>query len=102
MFDFDTEQLFKDPRQELKIGTATESYNKFFNRRYNQGRKDGFKKGYEKGNTDGYNKGMNEWAIWVYCYNCWKSIFIKPNSHNHKEVIEEMRGRLKHDQCPQE
>jgi len=80
----------------------SEINNKFYYRRYNQGHKDGFKEGHEKGNTDGYNRGMNEWKIWVYCFNCWKSIYIKPNSENHERVIEEMRGRLSHDKCPQE
>ncbi|UCD13404.1 MAG: hypothetical protein JSW60_07560 [Thermoplasmatales archaeon] len=45
---------------------------------------------------------MNDWAIWVHCYNCWKPLFIKPSSEKHKKVIEEMKGRLKHDHCPEE
>ena len=77
-------------------------YSKIRDQAYNKGSNNGYERGYEKGKNDGYNKGMNQWAIWVYCYNCWKEIFIKPNSKDHKEVIEEMKGRLIHDQSPED
>ena len=66
--------------------------------------KKGYSEGYERGNEDGdkkgYDKGKNDWAIWVYCYNCMKPVFIKPNSEDHKITIEQMKGYLKHSQCP--
>ncbi len=68
-------------------------------------RKKGYNQGYERGNEDGdkkgYTRGMNDWAIWVYCYNCMKQVFIKPNSEGHKTTIEQMKGYLKHSQCPE-
>jgi len=66
--------------------------------------KKGYSQGYEIGKGDGdkkgYARGMNDWAIWVYCYNCMKPVFIKPNSEDHKITIEQMKGYLKHSQCP--
>lgn len=62
----------------------------------------GYKEGHENGYNEGHNKGMNDWAIWVYCCNCWKPFFVKPNSDDHKEIIDQMKGYLKHPQCPQE
>ena len=64
---------------------------------YNQGNKDGYKNGY----NEGYEKGMNDWAIWCYCYNCNKAIFIKPNSDDHEKIIDQMKGYLNHSQCPE-
>lgn len=68
---------------------------------YAEGYNQGYKKGHENGYNEGYNKGMNDWAICVYCCNCWTPLFIKPNSEEHKIVIEEMKGWLKHSQCPE-
>ena len=62
--------------------------------------KKGHSQGYEKGYQEGYNKGMNDWAIWVYCYNCMTPVYIKPNSKDHNITIEQMKGFLKHSQCP--
>ena len=66
--------------------------------------KKGYSPGYEIGNEDGdkkgYARGKNDWAIWVYCYYCMKQVFIKANSEDHKITIEQMKGYLKHDQCP--
>ena len=60
--------------------------------------KKGYIQGYERGNGDGdkkgYNRGVNDWAIWVYCYNCMKPVFIKPNSEDHKITIEQMKAML--------
>ena len=68
-------------------------------------RKKGYNQGYEIGHEDGDKKGyakcMNDWAIWVYCYNCLKPLYIKPDSQDHKELIEIMKGYLKHSQCPE-
>jgi len=67
-------------------------------------RKKGYNQGYERGNQDGYNKGynigMNDWAIWVYCYNCLQPVFIKPNSEDHNKIIDQMKGYIKHSQYP--
>jgi len=67
--------------------------------------KKGYSQGYERGNEDGYKKGydrgMNDWAIWVYCYNCLKPIYIKPNTKDHEITKEQMKGYLKHPQCPE-
>ena len=46
-------------------------------------------------------RGMNDWAIWCYCYNCPKVLFIKPNSDDHEKIIDQMKGYLKHSQCPE-
>ena len=66
-------------------------------------RKKGYNQGYERGNEDGdkkgYTRGMNDWAIWVNCYNCLKPLFIKPNSDDHEITIEQMKGYLRHSQC---
>ena len=68
-------------------------------------RKKGYNQGYERGNEDGdkkgYTRGMNDWAIWCYCYNCPKVLFIKPNSDDHEKIIDQMKGYLKHSQCPE-
>ena len=50
--------------------------------------------------TRGYVEGMNKNAIWVYCYRCQKSLYIDPNSENHRKIIEITTGMFKHDQCP--
>ena len=67
--------------------------------------KKGYSEGYERGNEDGdkkgYAKGMNEWAIWVYCYNCMKPLYIKPNTNDHEITKEQMKGYLEHSQCPE-
>jgi hypothetical protein len=44
---------------------------------------------------------MNEWAIWVQCCKCYRQLFIKPDSPDHKIIIEMMHGDLKHSQCPE-
>ena len=66
--------------------------------------KKGYSQGYERGNGDGdkkgYDKGKNDWAIWVYCYNCMKPLYIKPNTNDHEITKEQMKGYLKHSQCP--
>jgi len=65
--------------------------------------KKGYSQGYERGNEDGdkkgYDRGMNDWAICVYCYNCLKPLYIKPNSNDHEITKEQMKGYLKHPQC---
>ena len=65
-----------------------------------KGENQGYKKGHEDGHKKGCTKGKNDWAIWVYCYNCLKPLYIKLNSQDHKELIEIMKGHLKHSQCP--
>ncbi len=78
--------------------TIEETKMSWRNRGFYNGRQSGIK----EGDKIGYKRGMNNWAIWCYCYRCRKPLFIKPNSEDHKEVIEEMKGRLKHAQCPEE
>jgi hypothetical protein len=51
---------------------------------------------------DGEKYGRKEWGIWVICYICKKMLYIKPISKNHIMIIEEMTGKLKHDQCPKD
>jgi len=66
-------------------------------------RKKGYSQGYERGHEDGdkkgYARGKSDWAIWVYCYNCMKPVFIKADSDDHEETIEHMKGYLRHSQC---
>lgn len=50
--------------------------------------------------NNSYNKGANDWAIWCFCYLCNKPIYIKPNSDEHKKIIDRMMGDLQHLQCP--
>lgn len=71
---------------------------KWYAEGYKQGDLDGYKNGY----NEGYNQALNEYMISVPCYRCLKPLYIRRNSKHHKEVIEEMRGRLTHDQCPRE
>ena len=67
---------------------------------HEEGHSQGHDEGYQKGYNVGYNKGMNDWAIWVECYRCWQPVFIKPKSKAHDEIIDRMKGYLKHSQCP--
>jgi flagellar biosynthesis/type III secretory pathway protein FliH len=78
----------------------SESYNKTYNDGHKKGYDEGYEKGKKNGYKNGYENGTNEWAIWVPCYNCWKPLFIKPNTDDHKKTIDEMKGRLKHITCP--
>ncbi len=48
-----------------------------------------------------HSKGMNDRAIWCFCWKCRQSIHIKPNSDDHKKIIEIMDGHLEHLECPQ-
>ena len=68
-------------------------------------RKKGYDQGYEQGlkdgDAEGYTKGKYDWAIWVYCCNCLKQLFIKRDSQDHKVLIEVMQGHLKHSKCPE-
>jgi len=68
---------------------------------HKEGYDQGNKEGYEKGYNEGYNKGMNDWTIWVYCWRCGKTINIKPNSDDHKKLIDQTQGHLSHSICPQ-
>jgi len=64
---------------------------------YNQG----YERGHEDGDTKGYAKCMNDWAIWVYCSNCLKPLFIKRDSQDHTELIDIAQGYFKHSKCPE-
>jgi flagellar biosynthesis/type III secretory pathway protein FliH len=73
------------------------------NSHYESGKEEGIKIGNKEGDKKGYERGMKDWAIWVPCFKCnyRYRLYIKPNSTNHQKVIDEMRGRLSHDTCPQ-
>ena len=68
---------------------------------YDQGYDQGYEQGLKDGDAEGYAKGMNEWAIWVYCSNCLKRLFIKRDSPDHEYIKEMVQGDLKHSQCPE-
>ena len=63
-------------------------------------REEDFIKSYDQFYKKGYDEAFNDWAIWCYCYNCLKPIYINPDSEDHEKIIDQMKGRLKHDQCP--
>ena len=78
----------------------SEVYDDSDNKGYNRGFNEGQIEGYENGHDQGYKKGKSDWVIWVYCYNCWKPLFIKPDSEDHKILIDTMKGWLSHSKCP--
>jgi flagellar biosynthesis/type III secretory pathway protein FliH len=71
---------------------------------YAAGKEEGKKIGNQEGDEKGYERGKNEWAIWVPCWKCnyRYKLYIKPNSTDHQQVIDELRGRLSHVICPSE
>jgi flagellar biosynthesis/type III secretory pathway protein FliH len=73
-----------------------------YNNGLEEGKKSGISKSYNDGYDAGYSKGSNEWAIWVECHKCYKKLYIKPNTTEHKRIIDNMKGYLKHNQCPQD
>jgi len=82
----------------IALGKQKANYQKA----HDKGFDEGFNIGYNEGKTEGYNSGMNDWAIWCYCWKCNKPKFIKPNSRDHKVVIEQAQGYIEHDKCPEE
>lgn len=64
------------------------------------GKEEGIKIGNQNSQNEGYTKGKNDWAIWCYCWKCIKPLYIIPNSNDHQRIIDEMKGRLSHTQCP--
>jgi flagellar biosynthesis/type III secretory pathway protein FliH len=67
---------------------------------YSFGKEEGIKIGKQKGYNNGYTDGMNNWAIGVPCWKCHKTVYIKPNSTDYEQTLNEMKGRLSHDTCP--
>jgi len=57
------------------------------------------KEDFSEAYNNAYNKGSNDWAIWCLCWRCRKPIYIKPNSDDHKRIIERMSGDLEHLEC---
>ena len=43
-----------------------------------------------------YVEGMNENAIWFYCNKCNYTVYIKPNSERHKEIINYISKNKRH------
>ena len=77
----------------------TPTYEKISNQEYKSGFDLGQDQGYKKGWDEGYNKGMDKWAIWGYCSICGKSVYIMPNSEDHKSMITRMNTYLIHPDC---
>ncbi len=69
---------------------------------YDQGKQEGITIGQQIGYKEGYSKGSSDWAIWIECWKCRKTLFIKPNSEDHLKTMVEMQGRLSHDTCPKD
>ena len=42
----------------------------------------------EESKREGYSQAIEEWQIWYYCDICKKKATVKPNSTNHKEIID--------------
>ena len=62
----------------------------------------GFEDGEESGESEWYTKGRDDWAIWVYCCRCNKPVYVRPNSDNHKRLIDVAQGYFSHEECPEE
>jgi len=43
-----------------------------------------------------YRETRDEWAIWFFCNKCKYSIYIKPNSERHKEIINYISKNKQH------
>jgi hypothetical protein len=55
---------------------------------------------YSEGYEAGYAKGKNDNAIYFYCFNCKKIIYIHPNSNAHQAVVNYMnQNRWGHTEC---
>jgi flagellar biosynthesis/type III secretory pathway protein FliH len=67
---------------------------------YQDGYQKGNQDGFQNGTNDGYDRGMNEWAIWVFCRICNKSLYVKPNSKEHIAIIDFVKGFFSHQTCP--
>jgi hypothetical protein len=48
---------------------------------------------YDEGYDDGYVKGRDEHAIYYYCNECQKPLYIQPNSEAHQAVVDAMYER---------
>lgn len=71
-----------------------------YKKSYDRGRQEGMTIGQQKGYNEGYTNGSNDWAIWIECWKCRKTLFIKPNSADHQRTMNEMQGHLNHGTCP--
>jgi flagellar biosynthesis/type III secretory pathway protein FliH len=77
--------------QGYKDGYAN-GYKKGRDEGYAEGESVGYQNGHEKGFSEGeqvgYDQGASDCSIWCYCCICGEPIYVKPDSEEHKAVID--------------
>ena len=99
----DAELLLKDTEQSRRdlIGVALGKHKADYLKAREEGFKEGVSFGMKIGDNHGYKNAERKYGIWYYCSKCNDIIIMRPNSPDHKALIEYMKKYgWGHESCP--
>ena len=83
------------------MGIALKEQKADYTKAWEKGNDEGITLGIKIGQNNGYKNAERKYGIWYYCSKCNDIIIMRPNSPDHKALIEYMKKYgWGHDNCP--